>query len=507
MSAGVVVEGHTLSHDLEERCDVVVIGTGAGGATVATELAEAGLEVVMLEEGSYYKTEQFEPVASKMVRRLYRDAGASFAIGTPAVHFAEGRCVGGSTVINGGMSWRTPEKVLDRWRREEAVDRISAREMEPYFERVERRMHVARQDPESLGRDTELLAEGATALGYKVIPNLRNQLHCAGSNNCAFGCPTGAKRSTLVSYIPRALTFGARLYTEARVTRILHKRKRATGVEARVGVNGHSRRLTVHAKVVVVAGGAAQSPALMMRSGFKSPSGRLGRDLSLHPNGKVIAVFDENVEGWKGVHQGHQVREFQDEGFIMAVANIPPGVLAMTAPQYGRALGRLIDDYNRMVVAGVLVEDTAFGRVRVGPGGRPFLFYDLSDADAVRLKRGIGLLAEMLFAAGARRVILPFEGVPDLFSPDDVKRIFRDPIPKSAMELFTVHLMGTCRMGDDPTRAVTSSYGAVHDAAGLYVADASLFPSAIGVNPMETIMALATRTAEHIAENRRRLLA
>jgi choline dehydrogenase-like flavoprotein len=488
--------------DLHLACDVLVIGSGAGGGVVAAELAEAGLDVIILEEGGWHDTSEFTPEAGAMIRKLYRDGGASMTIGTPPVIFSEGRTVGGSTVINGGMSWRTPEKILDRWRREDDVDAIDPKAMDRYFARVEKFIHVAHQDPESRSRDNELLREGAEKKGWRVIPNTRNQVHCAGTNNCAFGCPTAAKRSVLVTYVPRALQFGARIYSDVRVDKVSFRGKRATGCVGRtINQNGSlGHKVTVHARATVVACGAIQTPGLLMRSGFTSPSGRLGTDLSLHPNTKVQAIFDEEVEGWKGVHQGYQVREFQDEGFLFAAVNIPPSLMAMTIPHFGQSLLDMMKDYHRLVNAGLLLEDSQYGRVR-NIGGRPVAFYELADFDAERLVRATAMLCELLFAAGARKIASPFEGCPDLYSADDVKKLYQHKIHKSNIELFTVHIMGTARMGGDPTRHVTDSYGKVHDAEGLYISDASLFPSPIGVNPMETIMALATRNAERLIES------
>jgi choline dehydrogenase-like flavoprotein len=310
-----------------------------------------------------------------------------------------------------------------------------------------------------------------------------------------------------VSYIPRALHFGTRLYSDLRAVKVLRTGKRATGVEARVVEPGGrpGARVTIRARRVVSACGAIHTPALLARSGFRSPSGQLGQNLSLHPNCKVVAIFDEDVRGWEGVHQAYQVREFQDQGFLFAAVNLPPGVLAMGMSCYGDALGRLMADYRRMVVAGMLVEDSVVGQVRI-VGGQPLAFYQLADADAAKLVRGTALLCELLFEAGARRVLLPFAGVGELRSPDDLAALRSRPIPKRHMEVVTVHVMGTARMGGDRAHAVTDSYGLVHDAEGLMVADASLFPTPIGVNPAETISALATRGAHHVIENRRRFL-
>ncbi|MBI2897799.1 MAG: GMC family oxidoreductase [Deltaproteobacteria bacterium] len=491
--------------DLELRADAVVVGSGAGGAPFAAVLAEAGWDVALLEEGSFVRTEDFDGDATRALRMLYRDSGASFVIGRPPILIAEGRCVGGSTVINGGMSWPTPPRILEDWSRR-GITKIGPKDMEPYFARAEHDMSVATQSPESIGRDTVLLATGARKLGWKVLDNRRNQKHCVGSNNCAFGCPTGAKRSTLVSYVPMAERAGARVYANFRVDRVLMRGKRAIGVAGRV-VDHFGRkkaRFRLLARATVIAGGAMQTPALLLRSGLKSPSGQLGRNLKLHPNIKAIALFDQQVRGWHGVHQAHQIREFQDEGLVMAVGNVPPGIVAAAIEGSGARVKRVLDRYDNLVTAGVLVEDEGAGRVVAGPGGRPIATYDLTARDGEKMRRGVSLLAQALFAAGAKKVIVPLPGVPDLDGPDDLKKIWNTPFDRRRLEVFTVHLMGTCGMGSDPNRSVTSDWGAFHDAAGLYVSDASLFPGPIGVNPMETIVALALRNAQHLVETERR---
>jgi len=193
---------------------------------------------------------------------------------------------------------------------------------------------VAHQDPETIGNDMRLLKAGATAKNWKIIPNLRNQLHCPGTNNCTNGCPTGAKRSMLVTNVPRALARGARVFADCRVERITQSRGTVTGIEGRfVRAGGHrGPRLTVRAQVVVAAGGAVQTPALLARSGLRSRSGLLGRNLTLHPNAKVIAFFDEEVIGWHGVHQAYQVREFIDDGILLTAVNLPPSLVAAGSP-------------------------------------------------------------------------------------------------------------------------------------------------------------------------------
>jgi choline dehydrogenase-like flavoprotein len=220
----------------------------------------------------------------------------------------------------------------------------------------------------------------------------------------------------------------------------------------------------------------------------------------------MVAIFDRDVRGWEGVHQAYQVTQFKPEGYTFAAVNLPPSVTAMslaaTSGLHGAALGRLMADYDKMVIAGMLLEDTSTGRVRT-LAGRPQAFYQLTDFDAQRLVRGVALLAELLFAAGAKRILVPFEGAPALTTVDDARRLYREPVAKARMEVVTVHMMGTAALGGDRSRAVTDRWGAVHDTAGLMIADASLFPTPIGTNPMETVMGLATRSAAHVIDNLR----
>ncbi len=498
-----VTTGAEVGADLSVECEVVIVGSGAGGATMAAELAEAGVDVVVVEEGGYHPTGSFTADSMRALRTLYRDGGGGMAVGRPSVLFAEGRCVGGSTVVNGGMSWRTPERVLERWSAS-GVLALDEQEMETWFARAEARHSVGLQDPETIGRDSELMRAGAVAKGWAVVPNRRAQLHCAGTNNCTSGCPTGAKRSMLVTSVPRALALGARLYADCRVDRVTRAGRAATGLTGHFIRPGGRQgpRLTVRAGAVIVAAGAIQTPALLARSGVRPASGQLGRNLSLHPNTTVVAFFDSEVTGWHGVHQAFQVREYMAEGLVLTAQNLPPPMLAGIVPAYGRELGELMADYNRIVTAGPLVSDTGTGRVRTIPGLGTQVFYRLTDADAARLVRGVELTAEALFAAGARRMLLPFDGAPEVRSPAALRALLAHPVPKASMQVYSIHLMGTARMSEDPGRGVTDSFGAVHGVPGLFVADASLFPGPIGINPMETVVALAMRNARRLAEKR-----
>ena len=494
-----VERGSAVRRDSVYAADVIVVGTGAGGATTAAALAAMGHDVLMVEEGDLHRTESFTTDPPTMLGRLYRDAGTSLIFGTPPILFAEGKCVGGSTVINGGMCWRTPDFVLDRWDREHRIPDVSPRAMQPWFEAAERILHVESNDERTWGRHSRSFADGAAKLGWPTRVNPRNMDRCVGLNNCALGCPTGAKQSMLVTEVPRALRHGARLLAQARVEKILFSGSRAIGVRGHlVGDNDRpTYRFEARAPLVVLAAGARHTPGLMMRSRLRSAA--LGRNLRTHPNAKVVGVFDEPLDPWIGAHQTHQIHHFLEDGILMACAAVPPGILAMGTPGLAAEHAARMRRYNHLMTAATLVEDTGEGRVRLGPDRQPVMSFRLSSQDVETIHRGVALTAQVLFSAGARSVWLPFAHLPEIHSVDELAKIETLLRKPGKIELMTVHIMGSARMSRDGGDGVVVPSGLVHGVTGLAVADASLFPSSIGVNPQETIVALALRNAERIA--------
>lgn len=494
------------SHGQEFRTEVLVIGTGAGGAVVGAELAQEGVDVTFVEEGSYNPTSSFTPYAQDSVPRMYRDGGTTMILGRAPIPFIEGRTVGGTTVLNGGMTYRAPEDILEGWENITGTDALGVRGMEPYFEKVEGIVHAKYQHETSVGNDNRLMAQGAKRMGWKVVVNRRNQESCVGANNCVFGCPTGAKQSTLVSYMPRAMQAGARCLTEVRIHRLLIEKGRCVGAVGRAidpTTRRRSRKVVIRADKTVVACGAVQTPVLLQRHRrIGRRSGQLGNNFLCHPNVKVLAVYPGEVNAWQGVSQWCQIREFHDEGIYFAENFVPPTAVAAKMPYDGPEAWELLQRYNNMVMSGVLVEDSSTGTVRRGPFGVAIPRYDITDHDHARFLKGTRLLAEMHFEMGAERVLLPFTNLHEARSMDDLAKIDEKVQRAETLELFTVHLMGTARMGADPTSSVVDLDGQLWELPGAYVADASLFPTAIGVNPQITIMALATRVAHRMLEER-----
>lgn len=491
-----VVAGAELGGDETVECDVVVIGTGAGGAVAARELAERGLAVVLLEEGDYVHREALSGNAVEMQRKLYRDMGATVAVGNVSIPIPIGRSVGGTTTINSGTCYRAPARIFESWRTRHGLEGYSADAMAPHYARVEAVLEVAEAQPKYVGGVGRVIARGADALGWRHAPLKRNAPDCDGQGICCFGCPSEAKRSTNVSYVPLALKAGARLFTGVRAERVLVEGGRAAGVVARAG----SHTLTVRARAVVVSCGALLTPLFLEQNALGLRSGQLGRNLTIHPAVAALALYDEVIDAQNAIPQGYAIEEFHDEGILFEGAFAPLDVGAASFPILGRRLTALLEQYRHLACFGFMIEDTSHGRVRRGPGGRPMITYWLNEHDVARLKRGIELLARVFFAGGARSVIPVVHGFDELAGEADLSRFRRAKVSARDFEITAYHPLGTARMGADPASSVVGPDGELHDTPGVYVMDGSVLPTSPAVNPQLTIMALATRNAQKLAD-------
>lgn len=488
-----------------EECDVAIVGSGAGGAVAATVLAEAGLDVVVLEAGPYMDRHSYpdEPLAA--LTALYRDGGLTVAAGRPAIPTPVGRAVGGTTVINSGTCFRAPEYVLAGWAREHGI--YWAEHLDPDYAQGEEMLSVKPVDPERMGRNGQLLLAGAEALGVSHAPLLRNAGDCYQCSSCPNGCRLDAKQAMHVSYLPRAVAAGARVRAGVEARRLVFKGRRATGVECLAGVADRRDgtrpprpyRVTAR-RAVILAGGAFGTPELLMRSGFRSPGGQLGRNLHIHPACWVGARFDEEVRGWEGVMQSYAVDEWEESHGVLLEATFTPLAFGgQWLPGTGADHQRRLLQFGNVASTGVHLSDRSSGRVALAGNGELQLSYRLTRDDARRIAFGIARAAELFYAAGAREVYPQISGVSTL-GPEAIADLEASPPPRSRMRLEAFHPMGTARMDADPKRGVVDTSGAVYGAEGLYVADGSLLPSSIGVNPMMTIIAMASRVARQTAE-------
>jgi choline dehydrogenase-like flavoprotein len=347
-----------------------------------------------------------------------------------------------------------------------------------------------------LGGNGRVIARGCNALGFtRHGPLKRNAPACDGQGVCCFGCPTDAKRSTNVSYVPLALRAGAELFAQAKMRRIIVEGGRARGVVATTR-DGHA--LTVRAKSVVIACGSILTPLVLAREGLAGRSGQLGKNLSIHPAAGALAEFDEQILPWKGIPQGYAIEDLHDEGILYEGVMVPLEMTMSVTQLIGPELVRLAESFDHVASFGFLVEDSSRGSVREVMG-QPVISYWLGEADVAHIKRGLDVLAQIYFAAGARRVHLPVAGFDVLESVDDLARLRRANLHARDLDLSAYHPLGTARMGIDPASSVVGPDHQCHDTPGLYVVDGASVPSALGVNPQVTIMAMATRAAEKIA--------
>ncbi len=479
-----------------EECDVVIVGSGAGGAAAAVTLAEAGLDVIVLEAGAHYNRDSYPSDQLEAISAIYRDAGLTVAEGRPSIPVPVARTVGGTTVINSGTCFRAPERVLQHWLDDHGVD--WAGDLDPDFAEAEEFLRVRPLDPARMGRNGQLAMEGAEAIGASGGPISRNAGSCVQCSSCPYGCRIDAKRGMHVSYLPRAVAVGARLRAGVDARQILVEDGRAAGVRciARAVENGRPHPYTVRARhATIIAGGALGTPELLKRSRLGGE--QVGRNLHLHPACWVGARYEEEVRGWEGVMQSYYVDEWESERVLLEATFTPLPFGGPWLPGIGREHQESILGYDRIGSIGVHLTDHSAGRVGLARDGSLRMTYRLTDEDADRIAFGIARAAEVHFAAGASEVYPNIGRVPVL-RPGDLSEFEANTFRPSELRLEAFHPMGTARMSADSGAGACAPDGSVNGVSRLYVADASLFPSAVGVNPMMTIIALAKRVASGI---------
>lgn len=483
-------------------CDVVVVGSGAGGAVAAFELASAGMSVVVVEEGGSANGADRPQSLEDGLFGVYRDNGLTTTLGTPIISLPMGRAVGGTTVINSGTCFRTPDQVLHSWSRL-GIPGVTPDDMAPIFDEVETILGVAPVTEAALGANGSVFRRGAEALGFSGGPIRRNARSCHGHGRCAFGCPIDAKQGMAVSYLPRAVAAGARVFSHCRVSSIDMADGRARGVTADVhDPTGGARRgsVEVRARAVVLAAGAIFTPALLLRHRRGTASGQLGRNLVIHPGAGTTARFDEDLHAWRGVMQSYYVDEALERGVLLEATFPPPGIgySAGSLPGSGLGMKRHFAEFAQMAACGSIISDAGSGRVHATRRGA-LIRYSLTRDDAAKLVEGIAMACEIYLAAGATEVYPMLPGFEVVRTRAEVEELRRARIAPADLKLSAYHPMGTARMGSHPASSVVDAWGRVHDAEGLWALDASILPSSTMVNPQITIMAMAARGARRLA--------
>jgi len=487
--------------EVEEEADVVVVGTGAGGAVAAKELAEAGLNVVIIEEGPFVRPEQVARDCGMGMTEIMYEGGLRTMIGPTATPTIQGRCVGGSTLPNSAILFRIPDGVLAEWADDHGVVGLTNEALAASYERVEIATHKQPARPAELGPKNLLFAKGAEAMGIKAEPFHVAKDGCKGCGECYPSCPIGAKKSTDISHVPAAVRAGARLYTDCRCDEVLAAEGGVRGVLGTfVGPDGKKRgRIRVRCRAAVLGAGVFGTPIILKRSGLANASGQVGLNLHAHPGGAIFGVFPEEVNPWIGHTQGYGA--FIDETFKIEVLWSPLAVMAVRMPGFGHVLKEHLALFKHIAVWDTVVRGTSTGRILAYSGSNPTVWFKFNQRDTDVLVRGLKLIGEMFFAAGAHTLLPGIHGLPTkLTDPSQLDLLVPGQIKPQQVTVAATHLFGTCRMGEDPASSVVNSRGESHDVPNLFIVDSSVMPNGTRVNPHEPIMALSDYFTQGIIE-------
>lgn len=509
-----ITDASQLTAPLELEADVVIVGTGAGGGTAAETLSKAGLSVVLLEEGPLKTSSQFDMQERAAYRDLYQE-GTGRGTKDGGMVILQGRSVGGSTTVNWTTSFRTPPETLEFWAEHMGVSGCSVEEMAPYFERMEQRLNIS-EWAQAPNENNATLQRAAEKLGYSWEKIHRNVRGCLNLGYCGLGCPVDAKQSMLVTTIPGALDEKAKLVHRARVVRVLREGDVVTGVEAEAltpNVRGTTgQKITVRATRTVLAGGAINTPAILLRSRAPDPYGLIGKRTFLHPTTLTMAIYESSIDPFYGAPQSIYSDHFQwqsvHEGPVGFKLEVPPLHPAFSAGFYsaaGEQLTQSMDqlDHTQCMIALLrdgFHEDSQGGVVELDDRGHPVLDYPINDYLLEGVRRAWNVMLEMQFVTGAKSARPAHKQAKHYMSWNEAKAAVADlNVVAHKATVGSAHVMGGCPMGDDPERSVTDVDGKLHHLDNLYVIDGSLFPTSVGANPQLSIYGFAYKLSSKLA--------
>ncbi len=514
-SGWVTYNGATLDKELNLECDVLVIGTGAGGGTAAEIFSQQGLKVIMLEEGPLQTSNDFDMQEKKAYSNLYQE-GLTRGTADGAFTIMQGRTVGGSTTVNWTSSFRTPDQTLQHWTDVHGLNGFSKEEMAPWFEKMEKRLNISKWEMVP-NANNSVLSKGCEKLGYdwKIIP--RNVKNCWNLGYCGTGCPTNAKQSMLVTTIPAALQNGAELLYRARADKLIIEGDQVKGV-AGYGLKDNgitpTQAFRVRAKHTIMACGGINGPGLLLRSQAPDPHKRIGKRTFLHPVPGTLADFDERIEGFYGAPQSIYSDEFQWQnvadgpaGFKLEVPPMHPGFVASIGMGHGEMHSNQMNRLAHLNMMIALIRDgfseqSQGGSVFLRDDGMPGTDYPINDYLVDAVKRSWKVMAEIQFAAGAKKVRLIHSQMDFVSSMNEINdAIANADTSVNKMRIGSAHVMGGCAMGEDPASSVVNSDGKFHHLDGLHIMDGSTFPTSIGANPQLSIYGMVAKQATKLAQS------
>lgn len=506
----------TQAKDIKEqhvylKADVIVVGSGAGGAVAAYELARAGKKVIVLEAGRYVPSSDFKEDMTDSMYRMYQDAGLQ-TNSTGDLILLQGATTGGSTVLSATIAARVPDRVLKEWATVHGLENISSDQLRPYYEKLEQRLGVHVNEPHEINDAANLIVQGCEVMGWSWKPLSRNVKQCALTGLCLAGCPSDRKLSMLVTYLPWAIAEGAEVFVDAHVDFVSNRNGRASGVEGRF-IDPDTRQtvasFSAEAQIVIVGAGPIQSPLLLQKSGIGQQSGMVGRNLSVRPGVSVFGKFPEPVYGWRGALTGVHVDEFWKErnNWIDMASGLAAPAQLISQGELGEGDDhvRFMKEYKYFSALNVFVHDNGQGYVQwIGDPvtGDKRIEWNLNREEFDSLREGLRHAGRVMFAAGAEKVYLPAYNRTAANSVFELDQAV-DKIEFGSLGLYTMRMIaynpqGTCRMGKDPFTSVVNPWGESHELKGLFVVDASIMPSEITVEAQLTVSALASYIVDNI---------
>lgn len=496
--------------------DVVIIGSGAGGGVSAEIFAQAGYQVLLIEEGPLKTARDFKMREKDAYPQLYQESAGRKTL-DKAINILQGRSVGGSTTVNWTTSFRTPEQTLNHWQNHFAIETYNHDELAPWFEKMEQRLNI---EPWRVpaNRNNQTIVDGAEQLGWSYSSIARNVKGCANLGYCGLGCPINAKQSMLTTTIPAALEAGAKLIYKAKVERITYLQGKVTGCEL-VAMDDFGQpvkdgKIMIESPLVILSAGAVGSPAVLLRSRVPDPDNLIGKRTFLHPTVISAAVMPEAVNGYAGAPQSIYSDHFlwpdnDDMGFKIEAAPLHPLLTSTVLTSFGHEHFALMQQFPNIQGSIALLRDgfderSVGGEVILDDYGFPKLKYELNDYFWQGARKALLAMAEMQFAAGAKQV-LPLHLYSKSYANWRQAKSAIEQLPMEPLKalVFSAHVMGGCAMGSDEKYAVVNESGRFHHLKGLYIFDGSIFPTSIGANPQLSIYGMVARLASQLATTSR----
>ncbi len=474
---------------------ILVIGSGAGGAVTAATLAKAGYSVVILEEGERIDTNTLETHSTEAMKLLYRNRGMTPIFGNTTIAYVEGCCVGGSTEINSAFWHRTPEDCINRWTEKYKVKDLSKDSLYKLFNEVEKDLTIQYSDPKSISRSSSLLKKGAEELNWSIQEIPRAQIKIENSQFAP-----GAKSSMSRTFIPAAIEHGVKILSNSKAIKINHGNGRVTSVLAVSSDKDSKTMLTIEAEHVFISGGAVQTPTLLLKSNINK---NIGQSIFIHPMLKIAAMFEESLDSHKDPIPIYQIKEFMPD-ITIGGSVFTPGFLSMLFCDNWTLNATAMEKWQNMALYYAGITGKGIGRIRLFPfTNEPFISYRLSKEDQSNLSKGLAYISKLLFKSGAKKLFPAVRNLPFLETQNESDYFLNNVIPFQSMSLSTVHAFSSCPMGEDEDICAVNSFGKTYGFENLYISDASIIPDAPGVNPQGTIMALALRNAKYFLETKR----